>query len=158
MAQSITPFLWFDSQAEEATNYYLSVFADSELLNIVRYGEAGPGAPGTVMTTEFRLNDQTFVALNGGPHYQFSPATSFVINCDTQEEVDHYWEKLSEGGEPNQCGWTTDKFGVTWQIVPRILLELMADPDREKANRVTQAMLQMTKIEIPLLQAAYTGE
>lgn len=158
MAQSITPFLWFDTQAGEATDYYLSVFADSELLNVVHYGEAGPGEAGQVMTAEFRLNNQTFVALNGGPHYQFSPATSFVINCDTQDEVDHYWEKFSEGGEPNQCGWTTDKFGVTWQVVPRILLELMADPDREKANRVTQAMLQMTKIEIPLLKAAYAEE
>jgi predicted 3-demethylubiquinone-9 3-methyltransferase (glyoxalase superfamily) len=158
MSHSITPFLWFDSQAEEAVNYYLSVFADSELLSMARYSEVGPGEPGSVMTAEFRLNDQKFVALNGGPVYQFSPATSFVINCDTQDEVDHYWEKLSEGGEPNQCGWTTDKFGVTWQVVPRILLELMADPDREKANRVVAAMLQMTKIEIAPLQAAYAGE
>ncbi|HVX31224.1 MAG TPA: VOC family protein [Nitrolancea sp.] len=157
MAETITPFLWFDTQAEEATNYYLSVFADSELLSVVRYGEAGPGDAGTVMTTEFRLNNQTFVALNGGPMYRFSPATSFVINVDTQDEVDHYWEKLTEGGQPEQCGWTTDKFGVTWQIVPRILPELLSDPDREKANRVMAAMLQMTKIEIASLEAAYAG-
>jgi predicted 3-demethylubiquinone-9 3-methyltransferase (glyoxalase superfamily) len=157
MAETITPFLWFDTQAEEATNYYLSVFADSELLSVVRYGEAGPGDAGTVMTTEFRLNNQTFVALNGGPMYRFSPATSFVINVDTQDEVDHYWEKLTEGGQPEQCGWTTDKFGVTWQIVPRILPELLSDPDREKANRVMAAMLQMTKIEIAPLEAAYAG-
>jgi predicted 3-demethylubiquinone-9 3-methyltransferase (glyoxalase superfamily) len=123
----------------------------------VRYGEAGPGDAGTVMTTEFRLNNQTFVALNGGPMYRFSPATSFVINVDTQDEVDHYWEKLTEGGQPEQCGWTTDKFGVTWQIVPRILPELLSDPDREKANRVMAAMLQMTKIEIAPLEAAYAG-
>jgi predicted 3-demethylubiquinone-9 3-methyltransferase (glyoxalase superfamily) len=158
MPQSITPFLWFDSQAEEATNYYLSVFADSELLSIVRYPEGAPGLAGSVMTTDFRLNNQTFTAFNGGPTYQINSAISFVIDVETQDEVDHYWEKLSEGGEPNQCGWTTDKFGVTWQVVPRTLIELLSDPDREKANRVMQAMLKMTKIEIAPLQAAYAGE
>jgi len=153
--QSLTPFLWFDNRAEEATRFYVSVFQDAEILSINRYGDAGPGQEGTVMTTEFLLNGQSFVALNGGPEYKFTPAISFVIHCDTQDEVDHYWDRLSEGGEPNVCGWLTDKFGVTWQVVPNILMELMQDADREKANRVTEAMLQMTKIEIPKLQAAY---
>jgi len=158
MSQKLTPFLWFDDQAEEATNFYASIFKDSEILSISRYGEVGPGNPGKVMTTAFRLNGQDFVALNGGPEYTFTPAISFVIDCETQDEVDHYWDNLSEGGQPNRCGWTTDKFGVTWQVVPRILPELLHDEDREKANRVMQAMLQMNKLEIAALQAASAGE
>lgn len=155
MPQKVTPFLWFDDQSEEATNFYASIFKNSEILSISRYGEAGPGQAGKVMTTAFRLNGQDFVALNGGPEYKFTPAISFVIDCETQDEVDHYWDKLSEGGESNACGWTTDKFGVTWQVVPRILPELLQDADREKANRVMQAMLQMTKLDIAKLKAAY---
>ena len=154
MAQSITPFLWFDNQAEEAMNYYLSVFADSELLSVARYGEAGPGEPGSVMTAEFLLNDQTFVALNGGPVYTFSPAISFVINCDSQDEIDHYWGKLSEGGDPNsqQCGWLKDKYGLSWQVVPSALGQLMSNP--ATAGNVMSALLKMKKLDIKKLEEA----
>ncbi|WP_446809345.1 VOC family protein [Methylomonas sp. 2BW1-5-20] len=151
----ITPFLWFDDQAEEAMNFYLSIFKDSKVLSVNRYGDAGPGPKGSVMTASFELNGQVFTALNGGPVYQFSPAISFVVHCETQAEVDHYWQKLSEGGKEHQCAWLDDKFGVTWQIVPNALIELLSDPDPAKAGRVMQAMLQMTKIDIATLQRAY---
>ena len=158
MAQKITPFLWFDSQAEEAARFYTSIFDNSEISEVVRYGEAGPGEAGTVMTVAFRLAGQDFVALNGGPVYQFSPATSFVIDCKSQEEVDHFWDNLSEGGEPGPCGWLRDRYGVSWQVVPSRLIELLGDQDRERANRVMQAMLRMSKIEIAPLERAYAGE
>ncbi|CAD6872291.1 VOC family protein [Methylomonas fluvii] len=151
----ITPFLWFDDQAEQAMNFYLSIFKDSKVLSINRYGDAGPGPKGGVMTASFELNGQVFTALNGGPVYKLSPAISFVVHCETQAEVDHYWEKLSAGGKPNQCAWLDDKFGVTWQIVPNILIELLSDPDPVKAGRVMQAMLKMTKIDIDTLKLAY---
>ena len=153
--QKITPFLWFNGQAEEAANFYTSIFKKSKVLSISRYGEGEHGQPGKVMTASFELNGQEFTALNGGPEYSFTPAISFFVHCETQEEVDDYWEKLTAGGEEVQCGWLKDKFGVSWQIVPNILMELMSDPDPEKASRVTQAMLQMTKIDIAGLKRAY---
>jgi predicted 3-demethylubiquinone-9 3-methyltransferase (glyoxalase superfamily) len=153
--QKITPFLWFDSQAEEAMNFYVSIFKDSKVTRVSRYGEAGPGTPGTVMSVEFTLNGTNFYALNGGPVFQFSPATSFFIHCETQEEVDHYWNKLGEGGKPNQCGWLDDKFGVTWQVVPNALGRYLNDPDKKKAKNVMQAMMKMTKLDVAKLQEAY---
>ncbi len=153
--QKITPFLWFDDKAEEAMNFYVSIFKNSKIGKISRYGDAGPGPKGTVMVATFQLEGQEFMALNGGPQFTFSPAISFVVNCATQEEVDGFWEKLSEGGEKNQCGWLKDKFGVSWQVVPTVLGEMMNDPDKAKANRVMQAMLQMTKIDIGKLKQAY---
>ena len=153
----ITPFLWFDNNAEEAANFYVSVFKNAKLLNVARYGDAGPGPKGTVMTAEFELDGQQFVALNGGPRFKFTEAISFVVNCETQEEVDYYWERLSEGGEKSHCGWLKDKFGLWWQVVPTILNMLMADKDPQKAQRVMQAMLQMNKIDIEPLQRAYEG-
>jgi predicted 3-demethylubiquinone-9 3-methyltransferase (glyoxalase superfamily) len=156
--QKITPFLWFDSNAEEAMNFYVSIFKNSKVLTVTRYGEAGPGPSGSVMTAEFELDGQEFVALNGGPRFKFTEAISFVINCQSQEEVDYYWEKLSEGGEKSRCGWLKDKFGLWWQVVPTILAELMGDKDPEKSNRVMQAMLQMDKIEIEPLKRAHAGE
>jgi predicted 3-demethylubiquinone-9 3-methyltransferase (glyoxalase superfamily) len=155
VAKKITPFLWFDNQAEEAAEFYVSVFENSEILSVSRYGEVGPGTPGTAMTVHFRLDGQEFEALNGGPHYTFTEAISFVIDCETQEEVDYYWSKLSEGGRPDQCGWLKDRFGLSWQVVPRALIELLQDPDPERANRVMQAMLQMTKIDIAALEEAH---
>jgi predicted 3-demethylubiquinone-9 3-methyltransferase (glyoxalase superfamily) len=156
--QKITPFLWFDNQAEEAVNYYLSIFGNSKIVNIARYGDDGArfsGRPmGSVMTIAFQLAGQDFVALNGGPHFTFSPAISFVVSCPTQEDVDRFWARLSDGGEPGQCGWLKDKFGVSWQIVPSTLGELMSGPDAAKSQRVMQAMLQMTKIDIARLQQA----
>lgn len=151
----ITPFLWFDHQAEQAMNFYVSIFKNSKVLSVNRYGDAGPGPKGSVMTANFELDGQVFTALNGGPMYPFSPAISFVVHCETQAEVDYYWEKLSEGGKTNQCAWLDDQFGVTWQIVPTVLLELISDPDPVKAGRVMQAMLQMTKIDIDTLKLAY---
>jgi len=153
--QKITPFLWFDHQAEEAMNFYVSIFKNSKVLSVNRYGDAGPGPKGTVLTANFELDGQVFTALNGGPMYKFSPAISFVVHCETQEEVDEYWEKLSEGGKENQCAWLDDKFGVSWQIVPNVLIELLSDPDPVKAGRVMQAMLQMKKIDIAGLRRAY---
>lgn len=153
--QKITPFLWFDNNAEEAANFYVSVFKNSKVLNIARYGEVGPGPKGTVMTVEFELDGQEFVALNGGPQFKFTEAVSFVVNCDTQEEVDHYWERLSEGGEKSRCGWLRDKFGLGWQVTPTILGKLLADKDQEKAKRVMQTMLKMDKLDIEPLQRAY---
>ncbi|MDD1622272.1 MAG: VOC family protein [Methylococcaceae bacterium] len=153
--QKITPFLWFDHQAEEAMNFYLSIFKNSKVLSVNRYGDGGPGPKGSVMTANFELDGQVFTALNGGPIYKFSPAISFVVHCETQAEVDYYWEKLSEGGKENQCAWLDDKFGVSWQIVPNALIELLGDPDPLKAGRVMQAMLQMKKIDIATLRQAY---
>lgn len=152
--QKITPFLWFDNQAEEAMNFYVSVFRNSKVLTVNRYGEAGPGPKGSVMTASFLLDGQEFVALNGGPVYQISPAISFVVNCETQQEVDDMWDKLSAGGVEVQCGWLTDKFGVSWQVVPTLLVKLLSDPDPVKSGRVMQAMLKMKKIDIAALQRA----
>jgi predicted 3-demethylubiquinone-9 3-methyltransferase (glyoxalase superfamily) len=155
--QKITPFLWFDHQAEEAMNFYLSVFDQAKPVRIVRYGEEGPGPKGSVMTAAFLLEGQEFVALNGGPVFAFSPAISFVVNCTTQKEIDSYWEKLSADGEQQPCGWLKDKYGISWQIVPVSLSEMLSDPDPEKSRRVMQAMLRMGKIDIPTLEKAYTG-
>ena len=152
--QKITPFLWFDHQAEEAANFYVSVFRGSRIPNVARYGDAGPGPKGSVMTIEFELAGQRFVALNGGPQFTFSPAISFVVNCETQEEVDALWEKLSAGGEEQRCGWLEDRYGVSWQIVPTILPRLLTDKDPEKAQRVMKAMLAMDKIDISVLERA----
>ena len=154
----ITPFLWFDNQAEEAVNFYTSVFTNAEILDISRYGEAGPGPQGAVMTVSFRLEEQRFVALNGGPLFHFTPAISFMVECRSQEEVDRLWERLSAGGEPGQCGWLTDKFGISWQIVPTLLMELLMSDDPERTKRVMQAMFTMTKLDLAALQAAYDGE
>jgi predicted 3-demethylubiquinone-9 3-methyltransferase (glyoxalase superfamily) len=151
----ITPFLWFDGKAEAAMNFYVSIFKNSKVVSVARYGDAGPGPKGTVMTAAFQLDGQDFVALNGGPHYTFTPAISFVVNCDTQAEVDEFWGKLSAAGKTNRCGWLTDKYGVSWQIVPSILGKLMTDKDAEKTKRVMQAMLKMDKLDIEGLQQAY---
>ena len=153
--QKITPFLWFDSQAEEAATFYTSLFKNSKITGISRYGEAGPGPKGAVMTVSFELDGQKFIALNGGPVFKFTPAMSLFVNCETQEEVDDLWEKLSAGGEKSRCGWLTDKYGVTWQIIPTILGKLMGDPDRKRAGQVMKAMLQMDKIDIKRLEEAY---
>ncbi len=153
--QKITPFLWFDNQAEEAMNFYVSIFKNSKVLSVNRYGDGAPAPKGTVMTANFQLDGQEFTALNGGPMFKFSPAISFVVHCETQAEVDEYWEKLSAGGKENQCAWLDDKFGVSWQIVPNVLIELLSNPDPLKAGRVMQAMMQMTKIDIAGLKQAY---
>ena len=155
--QKITPFLWFDNQAEEATNFYVSIFKNSKINSIRHYGEAGPGPQGTVMTTSFELDGQEFMALNGGPEFKFTEAISFYVNCETQEEVDELWEKLSAGGEQGPCGWLKDRYGVSWQIVPAVLDELLGDPDPEKSQRVMKAMLQMGKLDINGLMQAYQG-
>jgi predicted 3-demethylubiquinone-9 3-methyltransferase (glyoxalase superfamily) len=152
--QKITPFLWFDSQAEEAANFYVSIFKNSKIVSIARYGKSGPGPDGGVMTVEFQLDGQKFVALNAGPRFKFTEAISFVINCDTQQEVDDYWEKLLEGGEESMCGWLKDKYGLSWQIVPTVLPQLLQDKDAEKAKRVMEAMLKMKKIVIEDLKRA----
>lgn len=160
--QKITPFLWFETQAEEAVNLYISLFKNSKILTLNRYDEAGAKASGrpkdTIMTIAFQIEGQNFVALNGGPVFSFTPAISFMVNCETQEEVDNLWEKLSEGGAKDQCGWLKDKYGVSWQIVPTILEKLISDPDPVKSQRVMQAMLQMKKIEIEGLKRAYEEE
>jgi predicted 3-demethylubiquinone-9 3-methyltransferase (glyoxalase superfamily) len=153
--QKITPFLWFDNNAEEAIDFYTSIFKNSRTVNIARYGEAGPGPKGTVMVATFEIEGQGFMALNGGPEFTFSPAISFLVNCDTQEEVDEYWEKLSDGGEKQRCGWLKDKFGVSWQIVPYVLGEMMQDKDPEKSRKVMETMLKMDKIDIKKLKQAY---
>lgn len=153
--QKITPFLWFNDKAEEAVKFYASVFKNSKIKTITRYGDAGPGPKGSVMTASIVIEGQEFVALNGGPIFTFTPAISFVVNCHTQAEVDRLWDRLSEGGEPGQCGWLKDKYGVSWQIVPTIQPKLLTDRDPVKANRVMQAMLQMNKIDIAALKAAY---
>ena len=153
--QKITPFLWFDDQAEEAVKFYTSIFKNSQITNIARYGEAGPGPKGSVMTVGFELEGQEFVALNGGPHFKFTEAISFVVNCETQEEIDQFWKKLSEGGKVQQCGWLKDKYGLSWQIVPTILAELVGAKDPHKSNRVMEAMLKMVKLDIAALTKAY---
>jgi predicted 3-demethylubiquinone-9 3-methyltransferase (glyoxalase superfamily) len=153
--QKITPFLWFDHEAEEAMNFYVSIFKNSKVLTVSRYGEAGPGPAGSVMTATFQLEGQEFMALNGGPDHKFSEAISFFVDCKTQEEVDDLWAKLSEGGEEGPCGWLKDKYGLSWQIIPAALGKLLNDPDPAKAQRVMKAMLQMKKIEIQALQQAY---
>lgn len=152
--QKITPFLWFNDNAEEAMNFYLSIFRNSNMLRITRYSECGPGPKGSVMTAHFSLDGEEFIALNGGPEFTFTPAISFVVNCDTQAELDELWEKLSAGGKEVQCGWLQDKYGVSWQVVPRILGELLGDFDEAKAQRVMQAMMQMVKIDIEGLRRA----
>jgi len=159
--QKITPFLWFDDQAEAAVKFYASIFKNSKILKVARYGESGAKASGrkkgSVMTIAFRLNGQEFVALNGGPVFKFTEAISFVVNCKTQKEVDHYWTKLSAGGKEIQCGWLKDKYGISWQIVPEALGKLMSSKDAAKSQRVMQAMLQMVKLDIKKLKAAYEG-
>ena len=157
-AQKITTFLWFDNQAEEAINFYVSIFKNSRVGDMVRYGDTGPGPKGQVMTAEFQIEGRQFTALNGGPHFKFTEAISLVVNCDTQEEVDKLWEKLSEGGQKVQCGWLKDKFGLSWQIVPTILKDLLKDKDPAKTNRVMQAVMKMTKLDIAQLKAAYEGK
>jgi predicted 3-demethylubiquinone-9 3-methyltransferase (glyoxalase superfamily) len=155
--QKIIPFLWFDDQAEEAIKFYTSIFKNSTIGEIRRYGDAGPGPKGSVMTGKFQIEGQDFMALNGGPHFKFTPAISFFVNCETQEEVDDLWEKLSAGGETMQCGWLKDKFGIAWQIVPKRLGEMLSDPDPEKSQRVMKAMMKMIKLDIHGLHKAYEG-
>lgn len=153
--QPITPFFWFDSEAEEAVNFYTSLFKNSKITSTLRYGEGAHRPAGSVMVMGFELNGQAFTALNGGKYHDFTPAISFVIKCEDQAEVDHYWDNLLEGGQAMQCGWLTDRFGITWQITPTILLKMMADKDANKAQKVTQAMMQMVKLDIAPLQKAY---
>jgi predicted 3-demethylubiquinone-9 3-methyltransferase (glyoxalase superfamily) len=155
--QKITPFLWFDNNAEEAMNFYTSIFKNSKIGKVSRYGDAGPGPKGSVMVGTFTLDGQEFMALNGGPHYKLTPAFSLVVNCETQEEIDDFWEKLSAGGQVMQCGWLTDKFGLSWQIVPTVLGELMSSGDPGKSKRVMQALLKMDKLIIAELRRAYEG-
>jgi predicted 3-demethylubiquinone-9 3-methyltransferase (glyoxalase superfamily) len=156
--QKITPFLWFDGKAEEAMNFYVSIFKNSKPGQIVRYGDAGPGPKGSVMTVTFQIEGQEFYALNGGPVFNFTPAISFFVNCETQQEVDDLWDKLCEGGKPNRCGWLQDKFGISWQIIPKALGEMLHDPDPVKSKRVMGAMMQMAKIDIAGLKQAYNQE
>lgn len=155
--QKITPFLWFDHQAEEAMNFYVSIFKNSKIVGVSRYGEAGPGPKGSVMSGTFQLEGQTFLALNGGPHFHFTPAISLFVNCESQEEVDQLWEKLSEGGEKSRCGWLKDKYGLSWQIIPTALGEMLSDKDPAKSQRAMKAMLQMDKIDIQTLRQAYNS-
>jgi len=155
--QKITPFLWYDNNADEAVSLYISVFKNSKITGITRYGDAGPGPKGSVMTIAFQLEGQDFIALNGGPMFKFTEAISLSVDCKTQQEVDELWEKLSAGGQPGQCGWLKDKFGLSWQIVPSALVEMLQDPDAEKSNRVMQAMMQMRKIDVASLRRAYAN-
>lgn len=155
--QKITPFLWFDSQAEEAMEFYVSIFKNSRIISVSRYGEGGPGPEGSVMTGTFILDGQQFIALNGGPVFKFTEAISMFVNCETQDEVDELWEKLSDGGSKGQCGWLKDKFGLSWQVVPTDLSKLLGNPDPVKSKRVMEAMLQMSKIDIAKLRLAYEG-
>jgi predicted 3-demethylubiquinone-9 3-methyltransferase (glyoxalase superfamily) len=156
--QKITPFLWFDSQAEHAMNFYVSIFPNSKVLGVTRYGEEGPGPNGTVMTAAFELDGQEFVALNGGPQFKFTEAISFVVNCDTQEEIDYYWEKLTaDGGEEVQCGWLADKYELSWQVVPAKIREWMQDKDATRSQRVMHAVMQMKKLDMAAMQRAYDG-
>lgn len=152
--QRITPCLWFDGRAEEAAEFYTSIFKDSKVGKIARYGEGGPGTPGSVMTVTFEIAGQEFMGLNGGPQFQFTPAISFVVHCKNQRQVDYYWDRLIEGGAPSQCGWLTDKFGVSWQIVPNALPKMLRDKDPERARRVMTAMLPMVKLDVKALKAA----
>jgi predicted 3-demethylubiquinone-9 3-methyltransferase (glyoxalase superfamily) len=155
--QKLVPCLWFDDQGQEAAEFYTSIFPGSRITNVSYYGEAGPRPAGTVMTVDFELNGQELMALNGGPEFTFSEAISFQVMCESQEEVDDYWSKLSAGGEEGPCGWLKDRFGLSWQIVPTRLTELLSDPDPDRAQRVMAAMLQMKKIEVPELEAAAEG-
>jgi predicted 3-demethylubiquinone-9 3-methyltransferase (glyoxalase superfamily) len=155
--QKITTFLWFDNNAEEAMEFYTAIFKHSKILSVSRYGEAGPGPKGTVMVGAFELEGQRFLALNGGPRFKFTEAISLVIDCETQEEIDYFWEKLSTGGQTQACGWLKDKFGLSWQVVPSVLSELMQDKDPQKSKRVMEAVLQMVKFDIARLQAAHAG-
>ncbi len=153
--QRISPFLWFDTQAEEAANFYVSVFPNSKVVTATRYGDAGPGPKGSVMTVQFQLDGTDFTALNGGPQFKFTEAVSFVVSCRTQEEVDAYWSKLTDGGEEGPCGWLKDRYGLSWQIVPTALVEMLTDRNPRKAKAAMEAMMKMKKIEIPLLKKAY---
>ena len=155
--KNIIPSLWFDNNAEEAVNFYISIFKNSKTGRIARYGEVGPGPAGTVMTIEFSLDGEEFLAINGGPYFNFTPAISFMVPCDTQEEIDRLWDQLSEGGTTEQCGWLKDKYGVSWQIVPSILGDMIQDKDTEKAQRVMKVMLQMNKLDIQALKNAYSS-
>lgn len=156
-SQKITPFLWFDSQAEEATNFYISVFKNSKITHISRNGPGMPGPEGSVLVVGFQLEGQDFLALNGGPAFKFTEAISMLVNCDTQAEVDHLWKSLSEGGQEIECGWLKDKYGLAWQIVPGVFFQMIGDPDPAKSQRVMQAMMKMKKFEIAALQQAYEG-
>jgi predicted 3-demethylubiquinone-9 3-methyltransferase (glyoxalase superfamily) len=156
--QKIRSFLWFDGKAEEAARFYTSVFRGGKILDIMRYTEAGPRPKGEVLTVSFELFGQMFVALNGGPNYSFTPAVSFMIECDTQEELDAYWDNLADGGKPIQCGWITDKYGLTWQITPSILMPMLQDKDSARATRVTRAMMEMVKLDIAALQRVYDNK
>jgi predicted 3-demethylubiquinone-9 3-methyltransferase (glyoxalase superfamily) len=157
MAQKIVPNLWFDDQAEQAAEFYTSVFPRSRVVGVTRYTEAGPGEPGTVMTVEWELDGERFVGINGGPQFPFTPAVSLQIDCADQDEVDYYWEKLTDGGQEVQCGWVTDRFGLSWQVVPAGMEELFADPDPERARRAMEAMLGMKKLDVAALRAAADG-
>ncbi len=159
IAQKITPFFWYDNQAEEAMNFYVSIFKNSRVLGVTRYGKSGPGPEGSVLTAAFELEGQKFTALNGGPRFKFNESVSFVVNCETQEEIDYFWEKLSsDGGQESQCGWLKDKFGLSWQVVPTILPELITSKDPKKSERVMQAIMQMKKLDLAKLkQAAEQG-
>lgn len=156
--QKLTPFLWFDGKAEEAANFYTSVFKHSKIKHVARYPEGAPGPAGTAMLVDFEIEGQGFQAVNGGPYYTITPGISFVIDCADQAEVDYYWDKLLEGGSAQQCGWLTDQFGVSWQVVPKILGQLVGSDDREKAGRAMQAMMGMVKLDVAELQRAYDGD
>lgn len=156
--QKISPFLWFDSQAEDAANFYVSIFPNSKITSVNHYGEAGPGPKGSVMTISFELDGEEFTALNGGPQYQFTPAISFVVHCETQAKVDYYWEKLTAGGKEVACGWLTDKFGLSWQIVPDGFVDILTGDDEEGARRAMEAMFKMKKLDIDVLRKVYAGE
>lgn len=153
--QKITPFLWFDDKAEEAMNFYVSIFKNSKVVRVSRYGDAGPGPKGSVMSATFQLEGQEFFALNGGPQFSFTPAISFFVNCETQQEVDELWEKLSAGGKKERCGWLKDKYGLSWQIIPSVLGKLLQDKNAAKSRSVMKSMLQMDKMDIKRLQQAY---
>jgi predicted 3-demethylubiquinone-9 3-methyltransferase (glyoxalase superfamily) len=159
ISQKITPFLWFETEAEDAANFYTSIFKDAKIGRVMRVGDAGPGPKGSVLTVEFVLEGMEFVALNGGPQYKFTPAVSFQINCETQQEVDHYWDRLLEGGGTTQaCGWLTDRYGLSWQVTPVVLFKMLTDPDREKSGRAMKQMMEMVKLDIAPLQKAYEGK
>lgn len=157
ITQRITPFLWFDSQAEEAANFYVSIFKNSKMGTVTRYGDTGPGLKGSVMTVGFTLDGEEFTALNGGPQFPFTEAVSFMVNCESQEEVDYFWEKLSAGGKEVQCGWLQDKFGLSWQIVPAEFFELISNGSQAQSDRVMAAMMQMVKMDLAKLKKAYNG-